>query len=493
MDNEIKLTNKIFQSSTSNFIGIKMTSPKHLIMKQSSIKRFPLFSKSKSISKSIKFITKPSGSSNISIKSGIRKSQANYSFDNSIEEINLKEIYKKDDDNIIPKLIQKFIKIEECSILKYGLKPSTEEIEFYFCRTCDPNLINPICKQCIRICHLGHKIKRNNINGKIKCICGERLHCMSKKPDLTINNASCQLGEWYIISKLNFYYKTKDNKCLCMLCYNFCNNDKNKSKIIELNCNNDGNIDVPNCCCKNEIVHQERKVFFEKMENIAYKLDTFEYFNLLHPSQIINMIFLSKKQFEFNYADLNILNDILLNVNISNAELFFFKKANFTSTNYYLIFKHLIEFIKWNKHTNITFFCKEAENYFSFKKANMVLSLMNLMKYNEKSFWIFSSQFLLLFHKIYIGNLTQSFPKFKLNDLENFNCSLRIFLRGPNKKTFQESQNIINFLISILKNINMNGFSSIEALDTINVTIIILKKMACFNLLSNGDMIKIIY
>ena len=130
----MKLSNKILQSSTSNFLCIKMTSPKHLLIKQSSIKRLPIFSKSKSISKSIKFITKPSGASNNSIKSSRRKSQVNYSFDNSIEEINLKEIYKKNDDNIMPKLIQKFIQIEECSILKYGLKPSTEEIEFSFCR-----------------------------------------------------------------------------------------------------------------------------------------------------------------------------------------------------------------------------------------------------------------------------------------------------------------------------------------------------------------------
>ena len=494
MENELTISNNILQSSTSKFPIIQISSPQNLLQKRNSI-RIPLFIRAKSISKPIQFLKKHSRASiNSSVKATKKKSQANLNFDNnSIEELSVKEIYRNDDDNFIPKLIQKFTQIKECSILKYGLKPSTENIEFSFCRTCDPNLINPICKECIKKCHSGHKIKNNNMNGKIKCICGERLHCMSKKPDLTINNSSCELGEWYIVSKLNFYYKTNDNECLCMLCYNFCNYNKKKDKIIQLNSNNDNKKNIPKCCCENEEVHQERKVFFEKMEKIARRLDTFEYFNLLHPSQIINMIFLSKNQFSFNYADLIFLNDILINEKLSNGEILFFKKAKFASTNYYLIFRHLIEFIKWNKNSNITYYCKEAENYFSFKKVKFVLSLMDIMKYNEKSFWLFSSKFLLLFHKIYIGNKTQLFPKFKINDLENFSSSLRILLRNSNKRYFLEGNIVIHFFISLLTKININGFSSIEALDTINVTIIILKKMAGFNLLSNSDMVRTIY
>jgi hypothetical protein len=153
------------------------------------------------------------------------------------------------------------------------------------------------------------------------------------------------------------------------------------------------------------------------MEKIANKLDSFEYFNLFHPSQIINMIFLSKNQFNFNYADLDFFNEILSSENSLDAELLFFKKADFSSTNYFLIFKHLIEFIKWNKNTNIAYYCKEAEVYFSFKNAKLVLSLMNIMKYNEKSLWLLSSLFLKLFHKIYIGNMTESLSKFKLMNI----------------------------------------------------------------------------
>ena len=74
----------------------------------------------------------------------------------------MKEIYKeKEEDESAPKIIQKFLEVNECSILKYGLKPSIENVEFSFCRTCDPNLINPICAACINSCHKTHKIKNS--------------------------------------------------------------------------------------------------------------------------------------------------------------------------------------------------------------------------------------------------------------------------------------------------------------------------------------------
>ena len=493
--------------NTNNFPGIQVTPPAHEIPRKESSNRIQIFQRTKSNTKhSLKFqLTKSTNSNAINYTNPLlplpsnasmrRKSRTIHGFDNDLEETSIKEIYKIKENEEIPKLIQKFSKINECSILKYGLKMSNEKIDFSFCRTCDPNLINPICAACIRECHKGHKYKKKFMKGEIKCICGERLHCMSKKPDLTNNNSACQLGEWYLISKLNFYYKTKDKKCYCMLCYNVCNNDKSKESIYKLKAENNDNekVFIPNCNCNNEDVHQERKIFFEKMEEIAHNLDNYEYFNLLHPSQIINMIFLSKDQFKVNYSDLNYLNELIKSENLAESSEFkFFKKADFSSTNYYSMFNHLIEFIRLNRHTNITYYCKEAQDYFSFKRAKLILSLLNNMRHNEKSFCILSSKFLELFHKIYIGNITQSFSKFKLNDLENFSCMLRWLCCNLNDKYFLESQEIVNFLISILKNINVNGFSCIEAMDLIIIIITILKKMARYNLISNGDMIRII-
>ena len=77
-------------------------------------------------------------------------------------------------------IIEQFIKIEECSILKYGIKISTEKISFGFCYTCDSNLMTPICKKCLRECHLkyGHDIRDIDYQEYILCGCGEKMHKM---------------------------------------------------------------------------------------------------------------------------------------------------------------------------------------------------------------------------------------------------------------------------------------------------------------------------
>ena len=470
-------------------IQVQQPSPGKLLQPQSPNHQRILFVTRSNTRNSIKMSlkAKQSGSLN-SYYPMLRSNTINYDVN---EEINMKEIYKeKDEEENAPKLLKKFLEVTDCSILKYGLKPSSENIEFSYCRTCDPNLINPICAACINICHKTHKIKKKYIKGEIKCICGERLHCMSKTPDLTNNNNSCQLGEWYIISKLNFYYKLDDNnKCLCMLCYNFCNKNKEGNKIIKLNENDN----IPECSCNNEEIHQEKKIFFEKIDKIANNISSFEFFNLLHPSQIINMIFLSKKQFEINYINLIYLNNIFLNENfLESSEFNSFIKTDFSNTICCSIFKHLLNFINWNKYNDITYFCNEACNYFSFKMVKSIISIMEEMKYNEKSFWVLSGQFLKIFHKIYIGNLSQSFAKFKLNDLENFSSCLRWSLSDLNQNNFPESQEIINTLILFLTKININGFSNIEALETIEIIITIFRKMGKYNLISNADMVKIV-
>ena len=407
------------------------------------------------------------------------------------EEINMKEIYKdNDDEENVPKLIKKFLEVQDCSILKYGLKTSLENVEFSFCRTCDPNLINPICIACINTCHKSHKIKKKFIKGEIKCICGERLHCISKSPDLAVNNNSCLLGEWYIISKINFFYKTNDDSCLCMLCYNFCNKDKKEQKnIIKLNPDEP----IPECCCSNEEIHQEKKIFFEKIDEIANDMGSFDYFNLFHPSQIINMIFLSKTQFEQNYSDLINIHNMFLSENfLESSQFYSFKKLDFSNTICCLIFSHLLNFIKWSKYNDITYFCDEAKSFFSFRMAKIVLSIMDNMSHNEKSFWVLSAHFLKIFNKIYIGNLAQPFAKYKLNDLENFSSYLRWSLSNLNATIFPESQEIINHLISFITKININGFSNVEAFGTIEIIITIFRKMVKYNLIKNTDMTKIV-
>ena len=124
--------------------------------------RIQIFQRTKSNSKqSLKFqLTKSTNSNVINYTNPLLPLQSNtlmrrrsrniHGFDNDLEEISIKEIYKIKENEEVPKLIQKFSKINECSILKYGLKMSNEKIDFSFCRTCDPNLINPICAACIK-------------------------------------------------------------------------------------------------------------------------------------------------------------------------------------------------------------------------------------------------------------------------------------------------------------------------------------------------------
>ena len=306
--------------------------PSALQSRKSTQQRITIFTKSNSRNSIMRAMK--SKNSNLNYFPILKKRTStlrNYDFS---EEIAMKEIYKeKDEEENSPKLIKKFLEVPECSILKYGLKPSIESVEFSFCRTCDPNLINPICIACINTCHKSHKIKKKVIKGEIKCICGERLHCIVKTPDLTVNNNSCQLAEWYIISKINFYYKTTDDdSCLCMLCYNYCNKNKNQGErtIVKLNPDDDN---IPECCCKNEDIHQEKKIFFEKINEISTDKNSYVYFNLFHPSQIINMIFLSKTQFEINYSNIIDIHNMFLSENFMESSKFnSFIKLDFSNT-----------------------------------------------------------------------------------------------------------------------------------------------------------------
>jgi len=90
--------------------------------------------------------------------------------------LELDKIYnnEQNEEEILP--IKNFLIKEKCSILKYGINKSSEEIKYSYCKTCDHNLLNPICNPCINRCHKGHLIKYAFTKGKIKCSCGEKNH-----------------------------------------------------------------------------------------------------------------------------------------------------------------------------------------------------------------------------------------------------------------------------------------------------------------------------
>ena len=146
-------------------------------------------------------------------------------------ELNASEyIYKND--TIDVNLAQQIYNVKDCSIFKYGVKESYEKIKYSFCKTCDKNLINPICEACIAKCHKGHRIKQIIEKGNIICTCGENLHKI--KSNDNENKINCLCYEWSYISKLNIYYKNSNKKCICYFCNIICENNNEKNKLIKL-------------------------------------------------------------------------------------------------------------------------------------------------------------------------------------------------------------------------------------------------------------------
>ena len=61
----------------------------------------------------------------------------------SIKSNNKDKKEKKEEINIeenLEDVFSQFIKIKNCSIISYGVKPSTEKLKFGYCLTCDINL-----------------------------------------------------------------------------------------------------------------------------------------------------------------------------------------------------------------------------------------------------------------------------------------------------------------------------------------------------------------
>ena len=112
-------------------------------------------------------------------------------------------IYKKDQND--DKVTRNLYDIKDCSLFKYGINESYKRIKYSFCKTCDKNLINPICEACVAKCHKGHRIKQLIQKKNIICTCGGHLHKINCNNNDYKTNCLCY--EWNYITKLNFYFK----------------------------------------------------------------------------------------------------------------------------------------------------------------------------------------------------------------------------------------------------------------------------------------------
>ena len=215
---------------------------------------------------------------------------------NEVNEIEIERIYDKNNDEkekeeILP--IINFHKVSKCSVIKYGIKKSTEKIEYSYCKTCDHNLLRPICLCCINQCHKGHSIKYIFNRGRIKCCCGEKNHIGMKINVINKNiDIHCLCNEWNITAKLNFYYINKNKEPICIFCHNCCQEDNKVDKIIKI----ENNQTIPKCTCKNESIHNDNRIICDKILNLI--INTNEFDLLLHPIQFVNMIFKSVNNFK---------------------------------------------------------------------------------------------------------------------------------------------------------------------------------------------------
>ena len=131
---------------------------------------------------------------------------------------NNSQLIEANSDENVNNIISEFLKIKNCSVILYGIKPSTE------CRTCDINLMNRICLECLYECHkkYEHDIREINDPDYIICGCGEKMHrfnILERKNGLGADE--CPFSDWCEKSRLSTLYIV-DEKCVCEFCYKIC-------------------------------------------------------------------------------------------------------------------------------------------------------------------------------------------------------------------------------------------------------------------------------
>ena len=409
---------------------------------------------------------------------------------NEAEQIEIDKIYGingKEYEDILP--IHNFDKITKCSVLKYGIKKSTEEIEYSYCKTCDYNFLKPICLCCINLCHKGHLIKYIFNKGRIKCSCGEKNHIGIKLSNHNNNNdIHCLCNEWNFVAKLKFYYINNKKEPICILCHHYCQDDNEKDKIVRIK----NGEEIPKCSCKKEITHYDNRIISEKILDLIKESTEFEV--LLHPVQIMNMIFKSSNNFKQIFEYFETFTNELNNTQNLTKLIANFSKAHFAYITYTNIINVLIILEKIIKKGSISgFMCyynKEAINYFSFNIIKKLLVSLEESKIEEKLFWALTNKYLYLFHKIYINTKTLLLVKFKVSDLKNISLCQRMIISNENAKAFKESDEIISFLIKFLVDIIYKRFS-LDSIECIREIMSIFRKLSSYNLIRINHMTQI--
>ena len=389
---------------------------------------------------------------------------------------------QKDNDENCDEVITEFLKIKNCTILQYGVKPTTEKVKFGYCRTCDLNLMNPICEECLKECHkkFEHNIREINEPDNIVCGCGERMHkfkTLERKNKLGADE--CPYSDWCEKSRQSALYIV-DDRCVCEFCYRICGYD-GKGKQLE---KEKEMLQVCECEKLNgSITHVDLKHIFRSLEELISNKD--DLIMDISPDKFFNLLFLGKSSYEaifFNFEEM------IQRIRDLNSKNKFELKDNFLSTNFYLSLTVLCEILEKCKGSPLRYFANEIVNKLSFD------IIKNLLEYiifiDNKIFYDFLKSMLFLYKKITIGSRTMPMDKYKIKDLANFSPLLRKIVFMTNNNIFPNASEQIEFFINKLNELLSREIHIKEVYDVIIEICGILKRLSGFYLFNNINMVR---
>ena len=374
-----------------------------------------------------------------------------------------------------------FFKIKECSIIKYGIKISTDKIHYGYCQTCDVNLIHPICIECARMCHqiIGHKIREMKDPANIRCGCGEKMHKISnyRRNSKLIAAKECPYSDLCEKSRLSTLYVV-DGKCVCEFCYRMCGYE-GKGQPLE---KEKEMLQVCECEDLNGVItHSDLKRIYKRFEDILASKSNLIFG--LEPVQFLNLIFLGKSSYESLFLNFDEMIQNFYNLNPNNLLNL---KNNFTSTNFYLSLRVFVKIVEKSKNCSLAYYSDELVKKFSFK---LISNILNFIIFQDTEiFWNFLSGMLFLYKRINIGYHITRMGEYKLSDLENLSPLQRKCIMKNNKSLFPESSEQISFLIKALSGLLTHEIILVEAYDVFIHICEILEKLSQFYLLNTANM-----
>ena len=393
---------------------------------------------------------------------------------------NNSQLIEANSDENVNNIISEFLKIKNCSVILYGIKPSTEKLKFGYCRTCDINLMNRICLECLYECHkkYEHDIREINDPDYIICGCGEKMHrfnILERKNGLGADE--CPFSDWCEKSRLSTLYIV-DEKCVCEFCYKICgygNRGRELEKEKEM-------LQVCECEKLNgKLTHADLKHIFRTLEELISNKD--DLIMDIKPERFFNLLFLGKSSYEaifINFEEMIIRIKELTPLN--KLEI----NDNFLSTNFYLSLSVLTDILDKFKDSPLRYYSKEIVEKMQFSIIKNLLE--NIIFRDNPIFYEFLKKILYLYKKITIGSKTMFMDKYKIKDLINYSPLLRKILFMTNSTLFTEASEQISFFIETLSNLLEQDINCPEIFDVVIEICGILKRLSGFYLFNNTKM-----